>query len=442
MSTTDQNFRQLRFGSFVLDLSRSVLLHEGRQVPLRRQAFDTLRYMAEHSGRVVSKGELVEAVWASPPADPDGSIVQCVKEIRKALGTDARWMIRTVPGAGYEFKADVFKADVFKADVEPAHPKTEASESPIRVSSSRAAIGELWRRPALTATAAVILIAVSAGTIVQVKERAPNANAAHYAILGTALADRRTSNDNREALTLFDKALDLDPDNVLALIGYARVLVNDLTEGWVPSQDRSVRLAQAETALDHALKIDPDHPDAHQMMGTIWRVRGKPEQAIAELEQALRLAPNRAWVRSELGRSRLEAGDSAGAIRELEIAMHLRPQEPAIYIWYFQAGMAAVHASDGETALRWFQKSEEASPAYRRFVAVWRAVALADLGREDEARSLLVGYLSNKPAITIASWRRNFVDGSETVAAQRARIAGVLRRLGVPDGDFTSGSVR
>src|SRR5262249_26117890 len=120
---------------------------------------------------------------------------------------------------------------------------------------------------------------------------------------------------------------------------------------------------------------------------------------------------------------------------------HLSPREPAIYIWYFQAGMAAVHAGEGEAALRWFQKSEKASPAYRHVVTIWRAVALADLGREDEARSLIAAYLSNTPAITVASWRRWFVDGSEIVASQRARIAAVLRRLGVPDGEFESGSI-
>src|ERR1700730_10102906 len=98
---------QLRFGSFVLDLARGELLHGAQQVPLRRQAFDTLRYLIEHSGSVVSKTELVEAVWTSPPANPDDSIVQCIKEIRKALGDEDRWMIRTVAGTGYEFKGEV-----------------------------------------------------------------------------------------------------------------------------------------------------------------------------------------------------------------------------------------------------------------------------------------------------------------------------------------------
>jgi DNA-binding winged helix-turn-helix (wHTH) protein len=103
----DQSARQLGFGAFTLDVARSQLLHEERQVPLRRQSFDALRCLVEGSGRTVSKTELIETIWTSPPADPDGSLVQCIKEIRKALGPDGRWMIRTIAGVGYEFKGDV-----------------------------------------------------------------------------------------------------------------------------------------------------------------------------------------------------------------------------------------------------------------------------------------------------------------------------------------------
>jgi DNA-binding winged helix-turn-helix (wHTH) protein len=103
----DPSTEQVRFGSFVLDLARGELLHSAQQVPLRRQAFDTLRYLIEHSGRIVSKTELARAVSTSPPADPDAAVVQCIKDIRNALGAEGDWMIRTVPRAGYEFKGEV-----------------------------------------------------------------------------------------------------------------------------------------------------------------------------------------------------------------------------------------------------------------------------------------------------------------------------------------------
>lgn len=438
----DDSQRVLHFDAFALDLSRCTLRRATEEVRLRPKSFEVLRYLAERPNQIVSKEEVFATIWPTVSVTDD-SLVQCIKEIRQALGEQGRHLLKTLPRRGYLLDARPIqkRADAGLHD-ESGHNPTlannaikELSQSPGWLPRSHVAVRALWRRPAVTVAAAIALIAAVVGVIFHVRQPPTNATAAHYAILGTELVNKRTPNDNREAFTLFNKALALDPDNVVALVGYARVLVTDLTEGWAPPQERAMRLDQAEAALQHALKIDANNPGAHLAMGYLWRVRGEPERAIAELEQALRLAPYNAWARSELGRNRLEAGDSEGAIREVEIAMLLAPHEPAMYIWYFQAGMAAVHAGDGETALKWFQKSEEASPAYRHLIMVWRAVALADLGREDEARALIAEYLSITPAITVASWRRNFADGSAIVASQRARIADVLLRIGVPSGE-------
>jgi DNA-binding winged helix-turn-helix (wHTH) protein len=135
-------------------------LHGARHVPLRRQAFDTLHYLVERSGRIVSKTELVQAVWTSPPAYPDGSVVQCIKEIRKALGAEGRWMIRTVAGAGYEFKAEVLTLAAERAE-QPA-----ASEA---LDSRRASLMRwIARRPVLASGVALTAGAVLTGTLVLV----------------------------------------------------------------------------------------------------------------------------------------------------------------------------------------------------------------------------------------------------------------------------------
>jgi len=157
---SDPSAGQLHFGSFVLDLPRGELLHRARHVPLRRQAFDTLHYLIERSGRIVSKTELVQAVWTSPPADPDGSVVQCIKEIRKALGAEGRWMIRTVAGTGYEFKAEVLTLAAERAG-QPA-----ASEP---LDSRRASLMRwIGRRPGLASTVALGGGVVLTGSLVLV----------------------------------------------------------------------------------------------------------------------------------------------------------------------------------------------------------------------------------------------------------------------------------
>jgi DNA-binding winged helix-turn-helix (wHTH) protein len=153
----DPSAEQVNFGNFVLDFPRGELLRSGEPVPLRRQAFVTLHYLIKHHGRIVSNTELAQAVWTSPRADPDASIVQCIKEIRRALGADGARMIGTVTGIGYEFKSEV-------VTLQP-EVKTPKVESEIPDSYHATLVRWIARRPGLAVTAAlatgVVLLTVS-----------------------------------------------------------------------------------------------------------------------------------------------------------------------------------------------------------------------------------------------------------------------------------------
>jgi len=98
--------RQYQFGAFTLDLETGFLRHAGATVDVRAKAFDLLAYLVEHRGRVVTKDELVDAVWAGV-AVTDNSLAQCMAEVRRVLGDDSRDMIRTIARRGYVFAADV-----------------------------------------------------------------------------------------------------------------------------------------------------------------------------------------------------------------------------------------------------------------------------------------------------------------------------------------------
>ncbi len=98
--------RVLRFEAFSIDLARCALLRGDEVLALRPQAFDVLRHLAECPGRVVTKDELIAAVWAAKPAS-DNSLVQCIKDIRQALGDHTRRIVQTVPRRGYMLAAEV-----------------------------------------------------------------------------------------------------------------------------------------------------------------------------------------------------------------------------------------------------------------------------------------------------------------------------------------------
>src|SRR5436190_10427578 len=119
----------LQFGSFTIDLSRQVLRLRDRDLALRPQSFDVLRYLAEHAGTVISKDQLIEAVWDRRPASDD-SVMQCIKDIRQALGEGAHETIKTVSKRGYLFAAEITRAPPDrKSPTAPLQPiKTESGQ--------------------------------------------------------------------------------------------------------------------------------------------------------------------------------------------------------------------------------------------------------------------------------------------------------------------------
>jgi TolB-like protein/DNA-binding winged helix-turn-helix (wHTH) protein/Tfp pilus assembly protein PilF len=95
-----------RFGCYVLDLERGVLLCDGDEVPLRRQSFDVLVHLVRNPGRLVTREELLEDIWAGKVVT-DASITQCLVEIRAAIDDIRHDKIRTLTARGYRFELPV-----------------------------------------------------------------------------------------------------------------------------------------------------------------------------------------------------------------------------------------------------------------------------------------------------------------------------------------------
>ena len=86
---------------FVFDIERWELREaSGARVALRPQTFAVLSCLARLADQVVTKDELMRAVWPDLVVTDD-SLVQCIKDLRKALKDDARSIIQTLPKRGY-----------------------------------------------------------------------------------------------------------------------------------------------------------------------------------------------------------------------------------------------------------------------------------------------------------------------------------------------------
>jgi DNA-binding winged helix-turn-helix (wHTH) protein len=121
----------LVFVNRTLDLRREVLMHEGEELRLRPRTFGVLSHLLRNAGRVVTKQELMDVVWADAEVTED-SLVQCLIEIRRALGP-AHDVIKTVRGRGYLVDCEVLPVHAGATDL--------PEEGPLRVPPADALLG-------------------------------------------------------------------------------------------------------------------------------------------------------------------------------------------------------------------------------------------------------------------------------------------------------------
>jgi DNA-binding winged helix-turn-helix (wHTH) protein len=102
-----KNGRVYEFGPFRLHATRRTLSRDGVPVTLTAKAFDTLLLLVERRGEVLTKGEMMDALWPDAAVE-ENNLTQQVSLLRKALGErpgSPRYVV-TVPGRGYGFVAD------------------------------------------------------------------------------------------------------------------------------------------------------------------------------------------------------------------------------------------------------------------------------------------------------------------------------------------------
>lgn len=96
----------LAFLSFELDLRAGRLLRSGQPIPLRPKTWAVLLYLVEHPGKLISRDELLDAVWPNVAVTPD-TLTKSISELRVALRDDSKrpTCIETVHRRGVRFIA-------------------------------------------------------------------------------------------------------------------------------------------------------------------------------------------------------------------------------------------------------------------------------------------------------------------------------------------------
>jgi DNA-binding winged helix-turn-helix (wHTH) protein len=103
---SNSNRRLYEFEDFRLDPAERLLVRAGAPVPLAPKAFEMLVVLVSNSGRLLTKDELLRAIWADVVVE-ENNLDKHISALRKALGESSAEpkFIETVRGHGYRFNA-------------------------------------------------------------------------------------------------------------------------------------------------------------------------------------------------------------------------------------------------------------------------------------------------------------------------------------------------
>jgi TolB-like protein/class 3 adenylate cyclase len=201
-----------------------------------------------------------------------------------------------------------------------------------------------------------------------------------------AYAKPRSPEVFAEAISLFERALALDPRSVDAQSYLACTLairVNSAAIADLVAAD----LARAEALAGQALAAAPLSPLAHLAKGQVLRVQRRFDEALPECETAL--ASNRNWVSALQAVADCKRYTSIeDSIPLIERAIRLSPRDPDLGIWYLNIGMVHLLQSRTDEAVLWIERARSAVPEHRP-LHPWLASAYALRGETERAAAEL-----------------------------------------------------
>lgn len=249
-----------------------------------------------------------------------------------------------------------------------------------------------------------------------------------YYLRGMANLHQGTREAINEALPLFNKAIQLDPDFASAYAMAAWCHFWRKVNGWMT--DRSQEVAEGARLARRAVELGKDDAVALTRGGhALAHLVGDLDDGIALVDRALVLNPNLAAAWFLGGFLRAWHGEPDGAIEHFARAMRLSPLDPEMY--RMQAGMAVAHLFAGrfDTASSWADKAFRELPSFLMVVGII-AASHALAGRTDEARRAMHHLRRLDPALRISNLRDWLpIHRPEDLAT----FADGLRRAGLPE---------
>jgi TolB-like protein/class 3 adenylate cyclase len=265
-------------------------------------------------------------------------------------------------------------------------------------------------------------------------ERSPHPDAMDLVFQGSSWYNKGPTPDcMAQAHRFYEKAIALDPENIEAMVGLARV--EAVLGAGVMTDDYSARFAAAEATLTKVLSLAPNHASAHVTLGFVQIFTKRAAQGIAACEQSLMLDRNLARAHALIGQAKFLLGRGAETEPHINEAFRLSPRDTLAPRWMVWVGLAKAQLGADAEAVIWMRRGLDAN---RNYSVAYFAIAavLARLGELDEARATVQAGLALDPTFTIRRFRdaTNARSDVPTFLAWRDRVIEGMRAAGVPEG--------
>jgi DNA-binding winged helix-turn-helix (wHTH) protein/tetratricopeptide (TPR) repeat protein len=391
-----ENLPEFRFGPYRIVDSGRALLRAGEAVAVSPKALALLVELLRVPGRVVSKPELLEAVWPDSFVE-EGNLTQSISVLRKHLAADYpdRSPIETLPRVGYRFRepveivfpgklptADTIAADTIAAQPPPANPPPLPPAFPTPNPKSPP------RRHRTYSLAAICLILIVAAVFYELHRQ-------------TVEASHRL---HRQIAVLGFRNLSADPNNSWLKAALQETLSTDLSAGSdlevIPVDD--VKRAEKELGVDEATGLDRatlsrlcTNLSCDEVVTGAYLVVGdnvRLDTHLLDARDGTTLASNSLTeplaqllpLIVATGQSvRASFGLPADGAASTETMQAMASVDPAAFAWYAK-GLDKLSLYDGQAAGALLEKAIAADPKFA-LAHLEYAIALTVAGKEKHA---------------------------------------------------------
>jgi len=251
-----------------------------------------------------------------------------------------------------------------------------------------------------------------------------------YFLRGMAGIHQSSREANNEALQMFYRAIELDPNFASAYGMAARCYSQRKSAGWVTDW-RGQEVAETARLARRAAELGRDDAVALCMAGVALAfVVGDLDDGAALIDRALLLNPNLAWAWLFSGWVRVWLGEPEVAIEHLARAMRLSPHDS--HTFQMQMATAAAHFFAGRyaEASSWAEAAARQQPDHLS-AACTAAVSGALAGRLSEAEKAMSRVRQLHPTLRISNLKNHIPPFRRS--EDFARWADALRKAGLPE---------